>query len=104
VPRIQLAGAAWRDLEDLLDYLRARNPDAARRVGLAITGKIDLLRQFPEIGRLVDRRGEADYRATVVGSYLIWYRLDPQHGVIVLGIRHGRRRQPTVEDLDPSAE
>jgi plasmid stabilization system protein ParE len=54
VPRVQLAAAAWRDLDELLDFLRVRSPAAARRVGLAITDKIDLLAQFPEIGRLVE--------------------------------------------------
>jgi plasmid stabilization system protein ParE len=100
VARVRLAGAAYRDLEELLDYIRVRSPSGARRVGLATAGKIDLLAQFPELGRLLERREGVDYRQTVAAGYVIRYRVDPRNDVIVLSIRHGRRLQPSPADLE----
>jgi plasmid stabilization system protein ParE len=99
VARVRLAGAAYRDLEELLEGIRALSPPAARRTGLAILGKIDLLAQLPEAGRLLERRGAVAYRQTVAGGYVIRYRFDPRQEVIVLSIRYGRRLQPEVDDL-----
>jgi plasmid stabilization system protein ParE len=61
---------------------------------------LDLLAQFPELGRLLERRDGVDYRQTVAAGYIIRYRLDPRHEVIVLSIRHGRRLQPSPDDLE----
>jgi toxin ParE1/3/4 len=102
VARVGITPEALRELEELLDYLRPRSPATARRIGLAIVGHLDLLARFPESGRLVEERGGAGYRRTVVGSYVIWYRA-ARDDVLVLGIRHGRRRPLDAADLERRA-
>jgi plasmid stabilization system protein ParE len=44
------------DLEIILDYIRADNPDAANEFGTALLNHVGLLQAFPRIGAPVPRR------------------------------------------------
>jgi plasmid stabilization system protein ParE len=100
VARIRVTRAARRDLDEIADYFRAHAPAAARRVHAVIFAKLDLIAQFPEIGPVVAKRGERQYRRTVAGDYAIWYRVIEAGIVRVLAVRHGRRRPLSPNDLD----
>lgn len=87
---LSYAPAAIRDLQRLRDFLRAKNPDAARRASLAIRQGISLLAEQPRIGRQVDGL-PAEFREWLIdfgdGGYVARYRLS-QDGVTILAIRH----------------
>ncbi|OZA12586.1 MAG: hypothetical protein B7X94_03655, partial [Hydrogenophilales bacterium 17-62-8] len=51
MPQVRFAPAALRDLERLREFLRSKNPAAAKRAALAITKAIKILGQHPQIGR-----------------------------------------------------
>ncbi len=51
MPQVRFAPAALRDLERLREFLRLKNPAAAKRAALAITKAIKILGQHPQIGR-----------------------------------------------------
>jgi toxin ParE1/3/4 len=48
--KLQYAPQAIRHMEAIAEYLEARNPDAARRVGSRIRETINLLLKFPSMG------------------------------------------------------
>lgn len=92
MPRLIFAPAAIRDLERLRDFLRAKNPDAARRAGQAIRAGIAPLARSPRMGRPIDDLPEAFREWPVefgTSGYVIRYRFDDET-VVILAIRHQR--------------
>jgi len=53
MPQVRFAPAALRDLQRLREFLRAKNPAAAKRAGATIIKSVQLLGQQPQIGRHV---------------------------------------------------
>ena len=83
---------AESDLEDILDYLLARDPDAARRIGEAIEQRIALLADRPgigRVGRVPDTRELVIVRTAYIVAYTVDRRID---AVIILRVLHGTRR------------
>lgn len=84
--KIEIARAADRELEAAFDYLRDRNPSAARRVRSAIRRAILSLRQLPHRGRHGSLAGMSEL--VVSGTpYVVVYevRVDV---IFVARIRH----------------
>lgn len=98
--RVQVADAAWSDLEDLVDFLlQHHDPDAVDLVGFVLSG-LDVLTHQPGIGRpvgdglreLILHRGKS--------GYLVKYRYLPSlASVRVLRIRHQRQSGYTLKDI-----
>lgn len=76
------------DLAEIVAYIAADSPPAAKRLSDKLDAKGDLLAAFPGIGRPDPER--AGRRIFLVGSYLIIYR-ETSHGIEVLRYVHGRR-------------
>ena len=81
---------AVRDLAAIADYIRTHNPPAAERVRQRIEQLINGLGDFPFQGSPTDDPGIRRLVATPF-PYLIFYRIKGK-AVIILHIRHGRRR------------
>ena len=84
---------AERDIHAIADYLLERNPDAAARVRGAILRTLEVAAHFPQLGR---SQQTPRVRKLVVPryGYLIYFVVDAAAGeLIVLRIRHGRRRR-----------
>ena len=80
---------ALRWLRDIHDYVAADNPDAAQELASAIYTRIQILRQFPDLGYRYRDEPEGEIRILVYGHYRIAY-LRGSLGVLhVLGIFHG---------------
>jgi toxin ParE1/3/4 len=77
------------------DYIRAHDPTAAGRVRERIERLIDGLADFPYQGSQTDEPGIRRLVATPF-PYLIFYRIKVET-VIILHIRHGRRRPERLE-------
>ncbi|AXO14578.1 type II toxin-antitoxin system RelE/ParE family toxin [Thalassospira indica] len=92
MPQVRFAPAAIRDLQRLRDFLRSKNPDAARRAGEAIRQGVKVLGAHPNLGRLVDDLPEA-FREWLIefgdSGYVVRYRIDADT-VTILVIRHQR--------------
>jgi plasmid stabilization system protein ParE len=90
MPRVIFAPAALRDLERLREFLRPKNPSAARRAAGAILQGVRRLGSHPRMGRLVEDLPE-QYREWVIafgdGGYVARYRIDGDV-VTVLAVRH----------------
>ena len=55
---VQWYDQALEHLEDLLDYIAQDNPSAAKRLHAKVIEKTDLLRDFPNLGRILPEVGE----------------------------------------------
>lgn len=88
--QVIFAPAAIRDLQRLRDFLRPKNPDAARRAGEAIRQGVKILGAQPRLGRMVDDLPE-QFREWLIdfgdSGYVARYHIDGD-AVTILAIRH----------------
>jgi toxin ParE1/3/4 len=95
--RVRYTHQALSDLLAIADYIRDANPSAAILVEAAIRSAIDLLADFPKIGR---DRPHLDARALGIPRYpfTAYYRIEDQE-VWVVHVRDDRRKPPQRDDL-----
>jgi plasmid stabilization system protein ParE len=90
MPQVRFAPAALRDLERLREFLRTKNPAAAKRAAAAIIKSVQLLGEQPQMGRPVDHL-PAQFRELPIqfgaSGYVARYRYADDI-VTVLAIRH----------------
>lgn len=91
--RVLFAPTALLDLERLRDFLRPKNPAAAKRAAQVIVNTIKILERNPQIGRSVEGMDDLAYRELLIdfgdSGYVARYRLTVD-AVIVLAVRHQR--------------
>lgn len=96
--RIIWSTLAVDDLRQIVLFIKRDNPAAAERVGYKIIGRIEMLREFPEAGRIVPEKGDERVRELILPPYRIIYRLGTAPGSAeIVRIWHGARGTP---DLD----
>jgi len=90
MPQVKFAPTALDDLGRLREFLRLKNPMAAKRAAVATTKAIQLLAQHPQIGRPTEEM-DIEYRELLIdfgdSSYVALYRYEVDH-VTVLSLRH----------------
>ncbi|MFS2139169.1 type II toxin-antitoxin system RelE/ParE family toxin [Duganella sp. Dugasp56] len=90
MPQVRFAPAALRDLERLREFLREKNPTAAKRAAATIIKAIQVLGQQPQIGRPAPEM-DAAYRELLIdfgdSGYIALYRYEGD-SVTVLALRH----------------
>lgn len=90
MPQLKYAPAALRDLHRLREFLRQKNPIAAKRAGETIMKAVQVIGIQPQIGRLVDDMPD-EYREWLIdfgdSGYVARYRFDGEF-VIILAVRH----------------
>lgn len=89
--RVRFAPPALLDLERLRDFLRPKNPAAAKRAAVAIVNAIKILERHPQIGRPVEGIDDLAFRELLIdfgdSGYVARYRL-AEDSVTVLAVRH----------------
>jgi len=89
--RVQFAPTALRDLERLRNFLRPKNPAAAKRAAVAIINAVKLLERHPQIGRPAEGMDDPAFRELLIdfgeSGYVARYRLS-KDSVTVLAVRH----------------
>ena len=90
--QVRFAPAALDDLTRLREFLQSRNPAAARRAADAIIKAVELLGQYPQIGRPAEEM-DIEYRELLIdfgdSGYVALYRYQGDF-VTVLALRHQR--------------
>jgi len=90
MPQVIYTSSAICDLQRLREFLRPKNPLAAKRAGDSILKAIDVLGQQPQIGRLVEDMPD-EYREWLIdfgdSGYVARYRFDGET-VTILAVRH----------------
>ena len=95
--KLRYTPRATRDLVEIAEYLRARNPSAALAVRDAILRSLQDLALFPAIGR---RQNVEGVRKLVTRRYryLIYYTIDQvAEEVVRLTIQHSARRRAYLD-------
>ena len=106
-----MTGIRWTepantDFLGIVEWLVARNPDAAARVGRRILDAVEHLADHPYMGR---PGRSADTRELMITSfpYLVVYSVAPQvvssdpPQVVILRVLHGAMLWPPQEDRTP---
>lgn len=84
---------AWKDLEQIYDFISKDSNTVAQAFLDQIDEKIGRLGSFPESGHLPKQNylRTKGYRILVIGEYLVFYRFKPRQ-VKIDRIIHGKRR------------
>jgi toxin ParE1/3/4 len=93
--KVRYRPRAIADLIGIADYLSERSPAGARAVEARIRMSVELLRQFPESGRVIEQRSQVRVMPIVRYPYLVFYTVTEEE-LVILHIRHGAR-----ETIDP---
>jgi toxin ParE1/3/4 len=93
--RVRYTPRARSDLQSILEYIDERSSRGAKSVKRAIQKTIELIAEFPDVGR---RAGELETRVLPAGRYpyLIYWSVEAGE-VWLVHIRHARR-QPWTEE------
>lgn len=81
---------AQRHLRDIVEYLESTSPSYAGVFGGQVFAAVELIGEFPRLGRAVPEYQDDDLREVLVGNYRLVYHLTGEHLGIV-GIVHGSR-------------
>jgi plasmid stabilization system protein ParE len=88
--QIRITEEALVDLEDLLRYSWEHFPETTETFGQGILSHIELLKDFPYVGRPV--KGRTGVRELAHAPFVILYRVDSEkHAIEILKIRHNSR-------------
>ncbi|HLP69660.1 MAG TPA: type II toxin-antitoxin system RelE/ParE family toxin [Rhizobium sp.] len=93
---VRLARDAARYLREEAEWLRLRNPAAARNFSASMKAATRMLREFPEAGNQMHGLQIAGSLTLVVGNYLLDYIYDGAR-IDIISIRHGRMLAPTPD-------
>jgi len=84
---------AVRDLVRLREFLGHKNPGAVERAALRIREAAGVLRERPELGRVVEDEAFRDLVARFgSGAYVLRYRID-EDAVVVVRVWHSREER-----------
>lgn len=98
--RYLLTPAAKADLHEISDFIRQRNPDAARRVRRELRQAMRHLAEMPEMGHLRQDLADEPLRFWSVYSYLIVYRANTRPLQIVRVLHASRDIRSILKEGD----
>lgn len=81
---------------EIADYIAQDKPSAAEKWIDIVFSKVEQLKSFPEIGRIVPEINNSQFRELIYGNYRIIYRIETKQ-IAILTIRHGRQMLPINE-------
>jgi toxin ParE1/3/4 len=83
---------AVEDLHDIYSYISKDSIFYAINVTNKIVVKIEVLFNFPKIGRIIPEYNEYDYRELIDGNYRIVYWLVNEDFIKIIRICHSKRQ------------
>ena len=86
---IVLTPKAEEDLRQIFDYISTYSLEAALLQAERILNKIDLLLQFPRLGKTIPEFNNDRCRELVIGPYLIAYFIVSDEQIHILSIHRG---------------
>ena len=91
--KLRFTPRATRDLAEIAEYLRTRNPSAALAVRDAILRSLQNLTVFPAIGRPQNIEGVRKL-VTPKYRYLVYYMIEEEaEEIVILTIQHPSRNR-----------
>lgn len=93
--KLSWSRAALADLNRFAAFLQDHHPALARRIGVEILKRAEVLSDYPEFGRPIRDR---DFRELVLpvmgGTYVLRYA-QGANGVVILRVFHSREQRDT---------
>lgn len=97
--QVVLSYSARADLRDIVRYISLDARDRALRFAAFLISKTKLLRQFPELGRVVPEFRDPLIREIIVRSYRVIYRLNhASQRVEIARFWHASRGVPVLPE------
>ncbi len=88
---------AREDLREIVTFIAQDNPTAAESFGYLLISKIDVLAQFPQIGRVVPEEQNENIREIIFRSYRIVYQTLVEKQIVAIArLWHGARGEPEI--------
>ncbi len=95
--KIIWSSQARDDLQDIVSFIAADNPAAAQSFGFRLMSKVDVLADFPQLGRVVPEENDEAIREIILRPYRIVYQvLADGQTVAIARIWHGARGEPKI--------
>ena len=90
---------AREDLREIVTHIRQDNSDAATAFGYALIKLVDVLENFPELGRRVPKFDDENIREVIHRPYRITYQsMEARQLVAIVRDWHGARGQPKLPE------
>ncbi len=89
--QIILTPKADEDIREIFDYFSEFSLNAADVQVGRILDKIELLKQFPRLGRMVEHFGNQRLRELLVNPYIVAYYIVSETRIDILSIHHSAR-------------
>lgn len=88
---------ACDDLREIVSFIAADNADIAADFGFRIISKVDVLANFPQLGRAVPEENDERIRELIFRPHRIIYQvLAAQQLIAIVRIWHGARGEPEI--------
>ena len=85
------------DLQSIVLFIAQENPVVAESFGYRLISKVDVLAQFPQIGRVVPEENDDTIRELILRPYRIIYKvLAEKQMVAIARVWHGARGEPEI--------
>lgn len=85
------------DLQAIVLFIAQDNPIVAESFGYRLMSRVDVLAQFPQIGRVVPEENDETVREIVLCPYRIIYKVLAEKQVVAIArIWHGARGEPEI--------
>ena len=85
------------DLQSIVLFIAQDNPRVAESFGYLLMSKVDLLAQFPQVGRIVPEKNDETIREIIFRSYRIIYKVLAEKQIVAIArVWHGARGEPDI--------
>ena len=85
------------DLQAIVLFIAQDNPPVAESFGYSLMSKVDLLAQFPQVGRVVPEENDETIREIIFRSYRIIYKIFMEKEIVAIArVWHGARGEPDI--------
>lgn len=89
--RIVWSKRGLNDFYEHLSFIEKASLENAKQVAKIIMGKIDMLEDFPKMGRIVPEFAQEEIRELIVYQYRVVYRIKNLDTVEVISIYHSKQ-------------
>jgi plasmid stabilization system protein ParE len=80
----------------ILEYIEEDSPQNAAKLATTIWNRIQQLKEFPELGRIVPEFDRKEIREVIVYNFRIVYRLKTQDKIEIVGVHHSAQILPHI--------
>jgi addiction module RelE/StbE family toxin len=95
--KVELSPRALRDLEEVVRFIAADNPQAAERFGNQLIDEAEAIGPHPLAGPVVREFNDPKIRERIFRAYRIVYRVDEERKLIVVSrFWHAARDKPQI--------